>query len=271
MPNVDPEECHTDAIAPVPELSARVAELAGLEDQLAKARLAYLERQDDLHRIAVRQSQCLGPLYLRLDELKATAAGLVATINPSGESDRSARQAEEQAQETRETLGQESQLEAPPSHDPETAQAVRDAFLRLVKKIHPDLSTDPDERQRRTDLMAEANVARERGDLRALEDLEARATALGATDSQGSMSERLFQLSAQIDAARSELRNVNEQIDVLERSELGMLLQRVLSAELDGRDLFASIKSRLETEIEAWEREVERLQRMCDSQHEDVP
>ena len=61
--------------------------------------------------------------------------------------------------------------------DFESAQKVRSSvevrglYLRLAKLAHPDLTTDPEEKERRTWFMQQVNAAYEMGDERLLEDL----------------------------------------------------------------------------------------------------
>ena len=48
---------------------------------------------------------------------------------------------------------------------------VRELYLKLVKLAHPGLTTDPEEKERRTKFMQEVNAAYEAGNYQRLEDL----------------------------------------------------------------------------------------------------
>ncbi|HEX3213369.1 MAG TPA: J domain-containing protein, partial [Actinomycetota bacterium] len=63
--------------------------------------------------------------------------------------------------------------EREPDKEPEQRPVIGDdakrLFRQLARLIHPDLAGDPEERERRTNLMVAANDAYEQGDLAALE------------------------------------------------------------------------------------------------------
>src|SRR4029450_12274332 len=65
--------------------------------------------------------------------------------------------------------------EREPEKEPERRAVVdedaRRLFRQLARLIHPDLAGDPQERERRTNLMVAANDAYEQGDVAALERL----------------------------------------------------------------------------------------------------
>lgn len=67
------------------------------------------------------------------------------------------------------TLAREAQREA---EEKQMSQAIRDVYRRLVRALHPDRESDPDERQRKTALMQHVNEAYERGSLLQLLELQ---------------------------------------------------------------------------------------------------
>jgi hypothetical protein len=54
--------------------------------------------------------------------------------------------------------------------------AIRSLYRQLVKVLHPDRATSPEDARRRTELMQRANRARDSNDLQALTALQAELT-----------------------------------------------------------------------------------------------
>ncbi|HEX5392152.1 MAG TPA: molecular chaperone DnaJ [Rhodocyclaceae bacterium] len=66
-------------------------------------------------------------------------------------------------------LEKEAQREAEEKH---MSQSIREVYRKLASSLHPDREPDPDERQRKTDLMQRVNEAHKKGDLLGLLELQ---------------------------------------------------------------------------------------------------
>ena len=126
-------------------LSERELELADLRAQLKSFEGRYLRQ--------------VGVLYAELDDLDAHIAEIEASLESSPSAHQRAHQARKRADETHEaTHGEESKAqEFKPSPD------LKALFRDVAKRIHPDFARDDADRQRRTQLMAQANEAYSRG------------------------------------------------------------------------------------------------------------
>ncbi|MGW7449593.1 rhodanese-like domain-containing protein [Kitasatospora sp. NPDC054795] len=218
-------------------------EQQALEERVAAAELAWLSMDVDVQTLRVEidnfaliHHQLLGPLYARLDELDALVAEAVAARTGRPEDLRRAAEARQQVEDlpdldalfdsVREQSGQDGEA-APPPAAPERVRPGKDAqriYRELVRRAHPDLTTDPAEQQRRAAFLARVNEAYAYGDATALGALAAEwstapqaAPAVDAPDRADWLRRRLDWLTAKI------TETATEQVR-LEQTPMGQLL-----------------------------------------------
>ena len=104
----------------------------------------------------------VGPLLVRLDELRAEIAKIQALRTPTPEAQEAFNDASQRAEDTSSAynsiLGNASETTGTKS------QALKDLYRAAAKAVHPDLANDERERSERERLMAEANQAYADGD-----------------------------------------------------------------------------------------------------------
>ncbi len=128
--------------------------------------------------------------------------------------------------------------------------ALREAYRKLASQLHPDRELDPEERQRKTALMQQANTAYEKRDLMGLLRLQMECAQLDA-DALGELPE------ARIKRYNASLR---EQIQTLKQEKQGLI--QAAADLLDADDWF--LASAQDTELDAlFEERLEALQRTC--------
>ena len=135
---------------------------------------------------------------------------------------------------------------------------ARRLFRQLARLIHPDLAGDPQERERRTNLMVAANDAYEQGDVAALERLlEEWHASPEAVTGRGTAAEleRTLRRIAQVEAG---MRRIDEELAELEASAMGWLRRRVEKADREGWDLLAHMVRELDRQIGEAQLELER-------------
>ncbi|MFE7561118.1 rhodanese-like domain-containing protein [Kitasatospora sp. NPDC057500] len=245
-----------------------------LEERVEAAELAWLTMDVDVRTLRVEidnfaliHHQLLGPLYARLDELDALLAEAVAARTGDPEDLRRAREARQRVDDlpdldalfdsVRERGAQEEA--PPPPAAPARVRPGRDAqriYRELVRRAHPDLSTDPQEQGRRAAFLARVNEAYAYGDTGALEALadewstapEA-APAVGSPDRLGWLRRRLEWLTGRIgELAAEQVR--------LERSAMGELLAL---APQDPDGLLTELAEQLLAKAAARQAELENL------------
>ncbi|MFE4396279.1 MULTISPECIES: rhodanese-like domain-containing protein [Streptomycetaceae] len=219
-------------------------EQQALEERVAAAELAWLSMDVDVQTLRVEidnfaliHHQLLGPLYARLDELDALVAEAVAARTGLPEDLRRAAEARRQVDElpdldalfdsVREQTGQDGEPAPPPPAAPERVRPGKEAqriYRELVRRAHPDLTTDPGEQQRRAAFLVRVNEAYAYGDAGALGALAAEwstapeaAPAVDSPDRSDWLRRRLDWLTAKI------AETATEQVR-LEQTPMGQLL-----------------------------------------------
>lgn len=139
-----------------------------LEEQIASKEMGVETLKIELSQFQYRYYQNIGCLYAELDELDARIAMIEAGQHPDDiEAQFKAKAAQEQAKRSSEEAGTIERKTPPPEITPETKQA----FRKAAKLMHPDRATSDLERERRNMMMAQVNIAYEKGDLATIEKL----------------------------------------------------------------------------------------------------
>jgi hypothetical protein len=245
------------------ELVRRRAQLQVLTRRLLERERELAAFRSELHAFETTYRKALGARYARLDEL---AERLDETAAPADRPER-ADPAEEDGPADRypgQGLpgGQNwAWGEREPEKEPErrvVSEEAKRLFRQLARLIHPDLAADPQERERRTNLMVAANDAYEQGDVaaleRLLEDWKASPEAVTGSGTAAEL-ERTLRRIAQAEAS---MRRIDEELAELEASAMGWLRRRVEKAAREGWDLLAHMVRELDRQISEAQLELER-------------
>ncbi len=224
------------------DLAAKREELAQLITLLSDRELELSTLRHDLALLEARYIREIGALYGELDALNARILELRTLRNPT------LAEQEDQCSDQSHGCGA-----PPPSADLKTL--YRDAARRL----HPDLVQDPEEQERRTLLMAEANRAYQLGDAEALqrilEDFHY-ASGIEAGETRGTELLHIFQ---QLREGKARLSTITLELDRLRNSQIFSLREDIAVAEAHGRDLLADTAETIRSQIRRAERIVASL------------
>lgn len=262
MSNDRSEEPATDRLA----RAVRAAETALIEYEIAVDTFRIeVENFSRLHH------QRLGPVYRRLDELEALIAEAVAarTRDPEDEkAARSARAAIAPMPGLEDLLGgwvQEDGLSAEalamlngePVTPPKRVRAGEEArriYRELVRRAHPDLSPDPEERVRREEFIVRVNRAYAEGDEKQLAAL-AEEWAAGPREEPGLLT-RAEELYARLEWLAQRKEWLTQQVRELEESAIGSMLKL---ADDDPDGLLEEISQELHAQVARKEAELARI------------
>jgi prefoldin subunit 5 len=169
--NLSPEE---------EELQRKKEEIAALETQLAELEFDLSSIQADVPGFKDSVNAALGEKLVEDALLKSRLAEALLLLEPNNE------EYESQAKTAREDVEDAQQVHGAFTGDPDSSRTLEDfetvrkirasgevraLYLKLAKLAHPDLTTDLEEKERRTKFMQRINVAYEAGDQQRLEEL----------------------------------------------------------------------------------------------------
>ncbi|WP_240796399.1 J domain-containing protein [Streptomyces sp. RFCAC02] len=237
----------TDAAA-YDEATQRLARAVGAaETALIEFEIAVETFRIEVENFSRLHEERLGPLYARLEELDAAIAEAVAARTGDPEDERRARELRAAimpmpgvaelfhgwldgdgfSPEGYAMLTQQS-VQRPPRVRP--SDEARRLYRELVRRCHPDLATDANERDRRDAFVARVNQAYARGDEAALREL-ADEWERGPAPEPGRMPADELYARLEWLAARKDL--LADAVAALEDSAVGSML-RMAGGDPDG-------------------------------------
>ena len=229
------------------ELAKLEAEQAQLEEQVALFELERETTKTDVARFQRRYYDTVGRLLVELDNLLAGISRQEAAANPDDvEAQNEARAAQERARLSAEEAGLiEAQPEPPAEITPECKKAYRKAAMLM----HPDRATSEAERARRTQMMAQVNLAYERGDEAALEKLIIEfgedPEAITGVDAAS----RMLKSARRIAQLRRRTAEIEQELDGIREAEIFQLMTAVEEAEAMGDNPLAELAAKLLQEL----------------------
>jgi len=231
------------------ELAKKKLELAKLESELADRELYIATLRAELAAFERQYLKIVGTRYAELDEINAQIAEQLARQRSDDSQFKDAAQkARRQAEESRsaaEARSSEDQSRALPSKE------LKSLYREVAKRVHPDLSTDPEDRKTRQRLMAEANRAYERGDLERLKRiLEEYESCPEAVQGEGVGAE-LVRVIRKITQVKRRLSEIEPEVQQLVCSDLAKLKAKAEEYGRQGRDLLQEMTQQVESQIAA--------------------
>lgn len=243
------------------EISRKKQELEGLEQELAEKELDLSTSRRDLHMFEIRYQQKVGCKYTELDQLKALILDTAMRMHPdSKDFQAQAEAAREQADQSThnwEVYQEEAEVERP-----EPSEDLKKLFRDAAKRIHPDLTTDPEERERRHALMARLNQAYELGDLEQVQAILRDWEVINDWD-QLTPGKQLSRLLKQIGQVRHRFNQIQAELEQLELLEMFRLKDYVEKSEKQGEDVLTAMVMDAEEKIQNLRIRVKNLAMDC--------
>lgn len=229
------------------ELIRLEGEQTELEEQVTSAELELETAKTEAAQFQHRYYQTVGRLYAQLDELDALIAKVQAGHSPDDAAAQAhALAAEQQAKASAEEAGL---IEAQPVPPPVITPELKLAFRQAAKLMHPDRATNEPERLRRNTLMAQVNVAYERGDQVAIEklikDYGRDPEAIVGED----VASRIVKAIRRIAQLRRRMSEIQEEIGAQQKTEIFQLKQTIEETEALGGDPLGDLAKQLMEEL----------------------
>jgi hypothetical protein len=227
------------------ELLRKREELASVRAALAERELELADLCAQLKSFEGRYLRQVGVLYAELDDWEAKIAGLEASLRPSATASQQAQETRKRADETHEA----THGEASKARDFQPSADLKSLFREAAKRLHPDFAKDEADRQLRTRLMAQANVAYSQGDAEALQRiLDEFGNSPESVQGEGVGAE-LVRIIRQIHQAKKNIAAIENELSSLRASEIAQLKQDAGAAQQEGRDLLADLAANVRERI----------------------
>jgi hypothetical protein len=229
------------------ELARKLHEQAEIESDLADRELQCASLRAELGAFERQFLHFVGSRYAELDELKARIAERIAQDQPENSNYQiAAQEARAKSNESKSAAGEKSSAQ-PKAFQP--SKDMKHLYREVARRIHPDLTSDANDRSKRQQLMTDANEAYERGDgeqlAKILAEYEHRPEAVVGTDAGA----ELIRAIRKISRAKTRVAEIETGIQIFMRSDLYHLKVRVDQAEQYGHDMLKEMTENVESQI----------------------
>ena len=231
------------------ELEAKRVEFVRLETVLSQRELELTTLQTELRAFEARYLRVVGSRFAQRDDLEAQIAEAFARRRPRDvTANREASDARARATQSAEAAHRALSMHIDETFTP--TDDLKRLYREIAKLVHPDLTTDDRERDRRHRVMTDANRAFSDGDAKALQKiLEGWETSPDFVQGEG-IGADLIRSIREIHQVNQRLTQIDEELGELRHSELYDLKGRSEAARSLGRDLLAEMADQLDAEID---------------------
>ncbi|MGH7783840.1 MAG: J domain-containing protein [Candidatus Binatia bacterium] len=251
------------------ELNRKRALLDRFKDRLADREEEMADLRAELEQFEAQYTMEVGRLYAELDEIEAEIAEEEVQIHPEDdEIKRKAGEARQRAEESAAHAGEENWEGCTFRWQP-TAEAKM-AYHKLARLIHPDLALDNEERERRHDLMAKLNDAYSAGDQNLLNKLVEEYRDSPDLVKGDSIGDELVRAIRQLAQVKMRLKELRDEKNITELSELFVLQKKVNAEMLEGRSLLRQMAERTRTHIKKAKRRLANLRHISESNEDEA-
>ncbi len=230
------------------ELTKKQTELDTLEGQIAQRELDLATMQAELHALENQYLRFVGVRYAELDNIEALIAQLRARLFPQDTAaQEQAAEAQCQARESADASSSAPRQDVAFTPSDELKQQYR----QIARLLHPDLVTDPEERERRHRFMTEVNAAYAASDAARLQAILAAWQDSPESVSGDGVGADLIRMIRKIAQVEDRLTVIDEEIEALKSSDLYELCIEVQAAAAQGRDLVVEMATLVDSQIAA--------------------
>jgi predicted nucleic acid-binding Zn-ribbon protein len=229
------------------ELEKMREELATLKKRLVQRERALARLQGEVADFKKIYAESLAPRIKEFDTLKRRLSGVRVEdqmTDPAG-----TRSGERFSFNSDEEAEQDETGQVSDRTESGLVPNIKELYRKVAKSIHPDLSTDEEERKWRQKLMAEANNAYAREDGESLQAILRQWEISPESCKSRRISAELMHISHRIFSVREKLRALEDEIESLMNSDIYRLMTRIEEARYEGIDLLAEMESKIDEDI----------------------
>lgn len=241
------------------ELEEKLRQLEAVEERYAEIYTEYATLQNELAAFKLRYWRRVGPLYARLDALRADIAAELARSAPRNPArQQAARAAGAQARASAEALHEAEE----DGHNEafEVSDDLKRLYRQAARLVHPDRADDDEDRSLRDEIMARINAAYRNGNGLVIESLIEEYQQRAEVGDEDAAT-RLIRTIRTIARMRDQIRETEAAIATLRDSELVRLQKIVVEAEARGVDKLAELAAGVERQIAEAALRLERIRK----------
>lgn len=241
------------------ELQQKEELLQQKQEILTERELALSTLQADLHSFEIEYYMKVGEKYVHLDRLQATLDKILAAKMPHDvNAKKRAAESDKKAQQSANDAEQFKQLKEDDKGKFHATPELKSLYRELAKLLHPDLTLDPKEKERRHKLMQQINEAYQAGDLKRLNDIweaEKNNPENIKGDDIGSVLVRAIRKIAQVE---KRILEIDSALDELRKTDLYSLFETVQKEFEKGNDWIEQMSKELESRIAFLQSQIEQ-------------
>ncbi len=245
------------------ELKRKNNELNQLQQELAEKELSLSTLRREVTIFEQIYNQRVGQKFVELDGLKSDIFGIAAKLNPGSEKFQSqAKAAEEKARKSKEDFNFQKEINSPETPEP-PSEELKKIFREAAKKIHPDLTTDIEERERRHALMTRLNQAYNLLDAEQLNTIVEEFEAGRKPEGDLSLGQKLSHILKQIAQVRHRMNKIEIENERLQQSEMFRLSVYSKECESQGQDVLQDMADEVDEKIATLHLRIKNLASDC--------
>lgn len=230
------------------ELENKLKTLSDSEIELTQLELEYTNLQIELNDFQRRYTNLIVRRMYELDQIEKQIAEYLVSTDPSSPNFREKlRIAQERIAEAEDAFVREQKRSR--TSDFQSSDSLKKLYRDVARKIHPDLTTNEKERQRRSQLMAEVNDAYENGDeqkmQRILDEWQIDPDNVQGED----VGAQLIKVIRKIAQIQKRIASIQQEIKILNETEISSLKEKVEKSQKEGLDLLGQMADYLDVQI----------------------
>ena len=233
---------------PTRQLQTRQLLLADLREDLREIESSYERDRAEIREFEKRYQPAVGSRQQQLDEIRRQVAKAWEQI-------RRARSGEPLQDEPEDGVSKEIPQQ---SFNPE--EELRKLFRELARRVHPDLASDPDERRRRHEFMAEATRAYRADDHRRLQWLLEHWEATPTLPPGWDPDSQLARTNQQIAWVRYRITEMRHLVAALHASPMAEVKRAADEARGRGRNFVVEMRNQVIEELEQARADLEKVE-----------
>ncbi len=230
------------------ELNEKNLRLSDIQNELAQFELEFATLHGELNDFQYHYTELVVRRMYELDMIEQQVAEYLVSTAPSSVDYREKlRAVKERISEAENVFRSEKRRSGNGNFRP--SDSLKKLYREVARKIHPDLTTDEKERQRRGLLMAEINDAYEIGDEQKMRQIldewqndpdNVQGEDIGA---------QLIKAIRKIAQMQRRIAAIQEEIKILKSTEIYELKEKVENSKKDGLDLLGQMAYYLDVQI----------------------